>query len=93
MQTLDLTNKNVTIKECDSVPEMFVAGPVNTMRTGPLVTVTFTNVRADTVQLMGGSASPDLSAVVVSRLVMPVATVQQLVRALNQVVSPGAGTN
>jgi hypothetical protein len=44
MQTLDLTNKNVTIKECDSVPEMFVAGPVNSMRTGPLV-----NVRADVV--------------------------------------------
>ena len=93
MQTLDLTNKNVAIKECDSVPELFVAGPVNTMRTGPLVTVTFTNVRADTVQLMGGSATPDLTAVVVSRLVMPVATAQQLVQALGQVTKPGAGTN
>jgi hypothetical protein len=91
MQTLDLTNKNVTIKECDSVPEMFVAGPVNSMRTGPLVTVTLTNVRADVVQLLSGSTSPDLTAVVVARLVMPVATAEQLVRALGQVINPGAG--
>ncbi len=53
MKTLDLTNKNVTVKECDSVPEMFVAGPVNVMRTGPLLTVTLTNVRADVTQLDG----------------------------------------
>jgi hypothetical protein len=83
----------VTIKECDSVPEMFVAGPVNSMRTGPLVTVTLTNVRADVVQLLSGSTSPDLTAVVVSRLVMPVTTAEQLMRALGQVVDRGVGTS
>ena len=87
MQTLDFANKNVIIKECDSVPEIFVAGPVNTMRAGSLLTVTFTNVRADTAQLMGGSKSPDLTAIVVSRLVMPVATAEQLMSALSQVIS------
>jgi hypothetical protein len=40
---------------------------------------------------MNGSTSPDLTAVVVSLLVMPVATAEQLVRALGQVVNPGAG--
>jgi hypothetical protein len=90
MYTLDLTNKKVNVKECDSVPEVFVAGPINTMRTGPLVTITFTNVRADVTQLMSGSATPDLNAVVVSRMVMPVATAEQLIRALRDVVVPAS---
>ena len=90
MKTLDLTNTNVTVKECNSVPEMFVAGPVNVMRTGPLLTVTLTSVRADASQLMGGSSTPDLTAVVVSRLVMPVATAEQLMQGLGQVLQSTA---
>ena len=90
MHTLDLANKNVTVKECDSVPEMFVAGPINVMRAGPLLTITFTNVRPDISHLMNGGNSPELAAVVVSRVVMPIATVEQLVRALTDVVTPAA---
>jgi hypothetical protein len=86
MQKLDITGKRPSVRECDTVPDMFVSGPANVMSTGGLVVITLTNVRADVAQLMSGNSSPDLHAVVAARLVMPLANAEELARLLSSIV-------
>jgi hypothetical protein len=67
------------IRDPDGVSETLANGPINLNTMGNFATLTFTNVRPDIGQLFKGKFdAKDLTAVVVSRITMPLENLIQL---------------
>jgi hypothetical protein len=65
------------VRDSDNVTDTFVNGPINLNVMGQVATLTFTTVRPDSAQAFKGQVK-DFSAVVTSRLTMPLETLVQL---------------
>lgn len=76
---------NPPILDPNGVTETFVNGPINLSVVGSMATLTFTSVRPDLKQAFNGSIK-DVSAIVVSRLTMPVENLVQLREVVNHAV-------
>jgi hypothetical protein len=73
------------IRDPNNVAETLVNGPINVNIMGTFATLTFTNVRPDVAQAFKGEVK-DFSAVVSSRLTMPIEILVQLRDMLNQMI-------
>jgi hypothetical protein len=69
-----------------NVGEVFVNGPINCSVTGQIATLVFTAVRPDADALIQNKRDVVPSAVVVSRLVMPVGTLVEIRNMLNRLI-------
>ena len=82
------------IRDPNSVSETLANGPINMTQMGNFVTLTFTQVRPDVGQLFKGKVNAqDFTAVVVSRISVPVETLVQLKAMLNHYTQPMGPTN
>jgi hypothetical protein len=73
------------VSDPNAVAETFVNGPINMNIIGSVATLTFTTVRLNVVQAFTGNKA-DFSAVVVSRLSMPLENLLQLRDMLSQAI-------
>ena len=76
---------NLSVEDPNAIAETFANGPFNLNILGSVATLTFTSVRPDVTKMFSGNAN-DLSAIVVSRLTMPVEHLVQLRQLLAQVI-------
>lgn len=76
---------NPPVSDPNMVPETLVNGPINMSVIGSIATLTFTSVRPDVKEVFGGDMK-NLSAIVVSRLSMPMENLVQLREMLSHVV-------
>lgn len=77
-----------TATDPHNVTETFANGPINMQNMGNLVTLTFTSVRPNTLQLTSDAPQPTLTAIVVSRLTLPIDVAVQLKQLLNNGLVP-----
>jgi hypothetical protein len=83
------------IRDPNSVTETLANGPINMNMMGNFVTLTFTQVRPDVGQLFKGKVQ-DLTAVVVSRVTIPIECLIQLKTMLDHSViqtQPDSGSS
>jgi hypothetical protein len=84
------TPKQMPTLDPDNVQETFVSGPINCNISGAVALLTFTNVRANADDLLRGKGDPELTAIVRSRLIMPIELLVNLRNLLNQMISDAA---
>ena len=75
------------VRDLGNVAETFVNGPINLNVMGNVATLTFTTVRVDLPQSIKEQPK-DFSAVVSSRLTMPLETLIQLREMLSKSIQP-----
>jgi predicted DNA-binding ribbon-helix-helix protein len=80
----------IEVSDPNNVPETFVNGPFNIVKTLSMMHLTFTASRPNTNDLFKGSTTPGFQATVTCRLLMPLETAEQLSRTLAEVFSKAA---
>ena len=79
----------------DSVPEVICTGATNLMVTGPIATLTFTNIRKKVAHTFGDLTPDTMESVVRARIVMPIETLIELRNLIErtikvEAISPGS---
>jgi hypothetical protein len=92
MEAMRAPTTPAQISDPNNVSELVVNGPVNVMRTGDVVTFTFTVVRPDTTAVFAGEKNPTYKGVVAARIVMPTQMAQELARLLEQKLAAAGPT-
>jgi hypothetical protein len=80
----------IEVSDPNNVPETFVNGPFNIVKTREMVHLTFTAARPNTNDLFKGSTTPGFQATVTCRLLMPMETAEQLSSTLAEAFSKAA---
>jgi predicted DNA-binding ribbon-helix-helix protein len=80
----------IEVSDPNNVPETFVNGPFNIVKTGGMVHLTFTAARPNTHDLFKGNTTPGFQATVTCRLLMPMETAEQLSSTLAEAFSKAA---
>lgn len=78
---------DLSVSDPNRVQETFISGPVNVRRIGDFVVITLTTARENVTQVFAGTAKPDVDAIVVSRLLIPM----ELARNIAELITKNFG--
>ena len=70
------------IVDPNNVPEVFINGPFNIINMGGMLQITFTTLRPNANDLLGGKNPLEYRGTITSRLLMPAGLAEQLARTI-----------